>query len=1066
MRRIALLLLAASLANCDCAGQKPMKTLEPVIEVHRYDPASDPAVGDPVGDADVVDFGAVKVERALRRSLAILNSGDLVLKMEEPTLEQGTAFSISRSLAPCTGNSADPYEIEVGGCRLVTLEIRARGLATYEDVLHLKNDDPKRSDLAVKVKAHGASGALQVCVSSASGADGDTLDRCSSAALRVLPLDFGARPLGGSSLRRRVQLTNTGEVELVVDGIEPRPEDAPDLSVDPPGFRMVLAPGDVAEARVVYRPSTIGARTGTVTVSGDDPLTAPVFLEVTAQGDGARLCLDPPSLDFGTVAVGDASEPKAIALKSCGTKPLALGPAALDGGDFVFAAAPPPGELAPGAKAEARVQFRPLGVGAKSGKLRAPSSDPAAPLQFAPLTGNAVPPSICKLEASTSILDFGVQVQGTQTFRQVILHNAGNSDCTVKAAAIDVPGTSARFYIAVSPPPPFVLRPNKTQAVDVGYQPLDANPPDSGVLTFQSDDPVAPLLTVQLSAVPTAAPECRLEMTPPGPSRKLNFGVVAIGDKKTLPLTLKNIGSADCTVAKPTWDYTMPLPLPGMGPDPSYSFGTATPALPSTLKPGETQTIDVVYQPISATDTSLGLSTFFTLMTNESKPSECTKSLGATGCKQTTVKGTGVNLAIDTVPNKLDFGLVTVGCGSVDKVVTIYNVGDASVQLTGFAIDPAAAPFTIVQMPATPLTLTPGAQTTVTVKYRPTAAAPDSATLVISHNFSTGESTVALNGEGTTQAHQVDAFTQNTEPKTDVLWVIDNSGSMSPKQDFLGQNARTFIQQANLTSNDYQVAVIATEWSGTAGTGFPHKANSASAYPGADIWPGEFFGNPKVIRRTDPDPAAELAKNIRVGDVGSDSAESGLEGAKAALTHPLLGDPSKPNSTFVREDAKLAIIVLSDEDDQGASKNVQYYIDLFQNLKGAHNTQMFSFHAIAGDSPGGCSATVSGVTLSASEGKRYKEATALGNGIFRSICSSDWGTIATEIGLDAFTARLQYSLSRACDVATLKVKVDGTLQSAGVDYDYDPASNSIVFRDTSSPPPGASITAEYDAACL
>ncbi|MGC4120668.1 MAG: hypothetical protein QM765_40050 [Myxococcales bacterium] len=76
MRRIAFLLLAFALANCDCAGQKSTQTLEPVIEVHAYDATATPAIGDPIGDTDVVDFGAVKVGRASRFSLAILNSGD------------------------------------------------------------------------------------------------------------------------------------------------------------------------------------------------------------------------------------------------------------------------------------------------------------------------------------------------------------------------------------------------------------------------------------------------------------------------------------------------------------------------------------------------------------------------------------------------------------------------------------------------------------------------------------------------------------------------------------------------------------------------------------------------------------------------------------------------------------------------------------------------------------------------------------------------------------------------------------------------------------------------------
>ena len=409
---------------------------------------------------------------------------------------------------------------------------------------------------------------------------------------------------------------------------------------------------------------------------------------------------------------------------------------------------------------------------------------------------------------------------------------------------------------------------------------------------------------------------------------------------------------------------------------------------------------------------------------------------------------------------------MTLGCNSVDKTITIYNVGGAQVTLKGFAIDPVTAPFSIITQPATPLTLKPGDSAQVTVRYRPSTAAVETANLVITHDFSSGTTTVPLKGTGTTIAHQTDTFTQNTKPKTDVIWIIDNSGSMSDKQDFLGQNAHTFINKATATGNDFQVAVIPIEWSGTADTGFPHKADSSSAYPGADINPGEFFGKPQVIRPTDANPGDELEKNFKIGNCCADTAESGLEAGKAALTNPLISDPSKPNSTFVRPDAKLALIVLSDEEDQGASQSVQYYTDLFQQLKGAKNTQLFAFHAIVGDVPDGCQATVGGVTIAAEAGKRYQEAVTRTSGIFRSICSTDWGKIADDIGLDAFAPRLQYFLTRTCDTSTLKVKVSGTLQAIGIDFDYDAPSNSIVFKASSAPPPGATIVADYDTACL
>lgn len=1068
MRRLVIALLVCALPACDCGGEKATQTLAPIFEIHHFNEAASPQLGEAIADDAVVDFKGVKVDRAVRKSIALFNAGDLVLKVEEPTLEKGTDFTIARALAPCSGNSADPYAIEVGGCRLVTLQVKATQLGVYEDVLHLKSDDPKRSDVKLKIRATGTRGALQVCVSTlTSGSDADgPLDRCSTAELKELAVSFGSQPVGGTSVRRRVQLTNLSEVDLIVDGMKADAASAPDFAVDPQGFRVILAPGDVAEARAVFRPSTIGPRTGTITVTADDPATAPVLLKLSAQGDGPKLCVDPASLDFGTVSVGSASPPKSVTLRNCGTKPISISSMALEGNlDFQSVGAlPGPRDLPEGEKIDLAFLFKPLGVGQKAARFKIASSDPASPLQFVDLKGKAVPPYVCKLEVSASVVDFGVVVSQTQARRTLTLHNAGNSPCAVSSVTIDAAGAAARFFVASSPPPPFAIAPNGLTQIEIGYQPLDPNPPDQGILTFKSDDPAAAngLLNVTLTGTPVATPECRLAITPaangrpPLGGRQLNFGVVAIGDKKKLAATLKNVGSADCSIQYPAKG--------GLSFDSSFTFGTMAPTLPGKIKPGETASVEMVFQPTGAMQIP-GFQQYITVQTDEKVASECMMG-GTDGCKQFYLAGTGVVLAIDTVPATIDFGLVTIGCNSVDKVVTIYNVGGAAVTLKDFSIDPAGAPFTIVQKPVTPLSLNPGGSATVTVKYRPTTATPDVATLVIVHDFSSGQSTVPLKGTGTTEGHQIDTFTQNTEPKTDVLWVIDNSGSMSDKQKFLGQNARTFIQQANLTSNDYQVAVIAAEWSGTADTGFPHKADSASAYPGSSIYPGEFFGQPKVIKRTDPDPAGELEKNIKIGNCCSDSKESGLEGAKAALTNPLIGDPAKPNSSFVRPDAKLAIIALSDEEDQGASQSVQYYVDLFQQLKGAKNTQLFSFHAIAGDVPDGCSATVNGVSIAGAAGKRYSEAATRSNGKFRSICTTDWGTIAKDIGLDAFTARLQFILSRACDPATLKVKVNGTLKAAGVDFDYDAPSNSIVFKAAASPAPGATIVAEYDAACL
>ena len=59
------------------------------------------------------------------------------------------------------------------------------------------------------------------------------------------------------------------------------------------------------------------------------------------------------------------------------------------------------------------------------------------------------------------------------------------------------------------------------------------------------------------------------------------------------------------------------------------------------------------------------------------------------------------------------------------------------------------------------------------------------------------------------------------------------------------------------------------------------------------------------------------------------------------------------NAGFLREDAKLYIICISDEQDQSRG-NPDFYVDFFSSIKGYHNTEMLKVSAIVGDAPNGC----------------------------------------------------------------------------------------------------------------
>ena len=196
--------------------------------------------------------------------------------------------------------------------------------------------------------------------------------------------------------------------------------------------------------------------------------------------------------------------------------------------------------------------------------------------------------------------------------------------------------------------------------------------------------------------------------------------------------------------------------------------------------------------------------------------------------------------------------------------------------------------------------------------------------------------------------------------------------------------------------------------------------------------------------------------NSRPNPSGSDEQEAGLQAARIALDVP---NVNGANAGFLRQDARLAIIIVSDEEDQ-SDGSFNLYVDFFRNLKGFRNPQLVTLSAIAGDVPGGCA--------TAAEGARYQSAVQALGGQFGSICSNSWQQMLANIGLGVFTLRSSWTLSRPADPATITVRVNGSsvAQNSSNGWSYDAASNTITFHGNSVPQPGARIEVQYGAICL
>jgi hypothetical protein len=169
---------------------------------------------------------------------------------------------------------------------------------------------------------------------------------------------------------------------------------------------------------------------------------------------------------------------------------------------------------------------------------------------------------------------------------------------------------------------------------------------------------------------------------------------------------------------------------------------------------------------------------------------------------------------------------------------------------------------------------------------------------------------------------QVDSFQQQQVSKVDILWIIDDSPSMAPKQNRLKDNVKSFIQFLSSQQIDYHLGVTTTDTFNPLESG--RLVNKAG------------LPRPWVSSADGPDAQRYFVANASVGEGGSGD-EKALLGGMFALTAPL--SPLNPPAAsalstsgagncalvggqvecFLRPDAALYTILISDEEDSSCS---------------------------------------------------------------------------------------------------------------------------------------------------
>lgn len=282
-------------------------------------------------------------------------------------------------------------------------------------------------------------------------------------------------------------------------------------------------------------------------------------------------------------------------------------------------------------------------------------------------------------------------------------------------------------------------------------------------------------------------------------------------------------------------------------------------------------------------------------------------------------------------------------------------------------------------------------------------------------------------------------------PPVDVLFVVDNSGSMAQEQAKLTQNFQSFITHFTSLGLDFHIGVITTDIEN------PDES-------------GKLQGSPAILTSSTPEIDSFFLQNASTGTDGS-GAESGLEAIRLAFSEPNL---SGTNAGFLRPNAILAVIVVSDEEDWSDgdtnepaiadAPSISGYADLLLALKGGDASKV-TMPVIVGDVPGGCTSP----DAEAEAGVRYHElATAL-NGSKSSICSQDFATVLDTIGSDLAGLVTAFPLAYTPDPITITVNVDGEpmVRSEVTGWYWDALVGGVAFAPTAVPAACSVIEISY-----
>jgi len=846
---------------------------------------------------------------------------------------------------------------------------------------------------------------------------------------RVSPrrLDFGRIEADAT---KTLPLLLENPTELPVE-VSPRlvGADRDEFGVEP----VSLAPGERRELIVTFSPVRVGRKQVALAVSPCRGC-ADVTVQVAAEALERAVVAEPEVLDFGSVPV-DRLAVRESRIRNISTEPVAVTRLTLEGRDASFTQFNEgfPLILQPGEVRVFTLRYSPdhQGVARDTALYHVESRrHPTTPVA---LRGHGGAPELC---VSPLFYDFGTQPLGAKVRVIVNVKNCGASNeggLTLNTLEWLPPQGGAAQFNHTPLALPVTLPPGGEVNLEVFYEPTELRAAE-GALVMTTNAFSAATVQMDFRGNTQAHAPCELTLTP----QALDFGTIPPGQGAVLGLKLENRGSDLCPVKNIRLrdDGGGVFTLPG-----GDLYG-------GIMYPGDWFSFQVAFMAPVAGGHFTG-----TVQIEQMQPANPVLLVPLVANTQ----------AVCLVASRryLDWGVARPDCPADPMEVNFLNACAAPVTVSDVWIGPGTtdSEFGLTSVPASlPFVLPPNEAFTVGVEYFGRVAGMNLSPLYVGSSDLPAPLMIPLVGESSTRVEKTDDFVQQDVSKVDVLLVVDNTASMAVEHPRLVEAIPTFVQTALDRGVSLHVAVTTT------GIHPVPRPDPASACPGgADGGEaGRFFpvdnSMPRILTSATPNLAQQLQRNVQVGRCAE--VEQGFEAMRRALSRPLVNsadDPRTPqpgdgNAGFLREEAALVVLFVSDEDDHSPDA-VDTYVAWAQQLKGQNQPQRATFYAIAAPA-GGCP-TAGGA------GTRYAEATARTGGEVVSACEEDYRPLLQQVGDKAFSAQERFPLSDLPEPGSVTVTVNGTPAPAG--WTYDAVTNSVVFDVV--PPAGTRISIHYRRSC-